>query len=57
METYQDSVKGRGCSTSLHMSQDGGTCVKAKPVSHKLQQTICIIIACVYIVSNFMLAC
>lgn len=57
VDTYQDSVEGRRRPTSLYMSQDSGSRVKSKPVSHKLQQTIFVIIARIHNLSNFILVC
>lgn len=37
-ELYQDSVKGWRCSSSLHMTKNSGTCVKAELLSDQLNK-------------------
>ncbi len=37
-ESYQDSVEGWRCSSSLHMTQNSGTCVKAELLSDQLNK-------------------
>lgn len=34
--THQDSVEGRGCSSSLHVSKNSGAGIKAESVSYQL---------------------
>lgn len=36
-DSHQDSVKGRGRSSSLHVSKNSSAGVEAEPVSHELK--------------------
>ena len=38
-ESYQDSVKSRGCATSLHVSKNCDASVKAELVSNQLDKS------------------